>query len=289
MRNTDSFDQLGAAAVEVAEGRRFEFGKNWSLFLEQLNEERIAAAEKSLRSMLGVLDLRGQRFLDIGSGSGLFSLAARRLGAEVHSFDYDADSVGCTRELRERFFAGDKQWRVESASVLDADYMERLGRYDVVYSWGVLHHTGKQWEAIANAAARVAEGGSLFIALYNDQGRTSRTWAAVKKAYCSSPKLLKHVIAALALVRLWGPTMVRDLFKGRFGASWREYGRGNGRGMSPWRDVIDWVGGYPFEVSRPEEVFEFLHSKGFQLEKLRTCGGGLGCNEFVFSKPQPRP
>lgn len=269
---------------EIVSGQRFEFGANWARFLALLNEDRIGAAEESLRANLSAENLQGKKFLDIGSGSGLFSLAARRLGAEVFSFDFDPASVRCTRELKARFFQDDNNWHVEAASVLDSDYMAGLGKFDIVYSWGVLHHTGNQWLAISNAAERVAEGGSLFIALYNDQGRTSRTWATVKKAYCSSPKPIKHVITALALARLWGPTTVRDLFKGRFGASWREYGRDNGRGMSPWRDVVDWVGGYPFEVSRPEEVFDFLHKKGFQLEKLRTCGGGLGCNEFVFSK-----
>ena len=54
--------------------------------------------------------------------------------------------------------------------------------------------------------------------------------------------------------------------------------------MTPWRDVVDWVGGYPFGVSRPEEVFDFLHRRGFQLDELKTCGGGHGCNEFVFVK-----
>src|ERR1700741_2246954 len=88
---------------EIASGERFEFGKNWGLFLESVNAERIARAENSLREMLEVRDLRGKTFLDIGSGSGLYSLAARRLGARVHSFDYDPQSVACTAELKRRY------------------------------------------------------------------------------------------------------------------------------------------------------------------------------------------
>jgi hypothetical protein len=153
-----------------------------------------------------------------------------------------------------------------------------------VYSWGVLHHTGSQWQALGNTAARVTDGGRLFVALYNDQGRPSRRWAALKKTYCAAPAPFKPAIVLLAMVRLWGPATLRDLLKGKPGATWRAYARESARGMSPWHDVLDWVGGYPFEVSRPEEVFNFLRARGFRLDKLRTCGGGLGCNEFVFTK-----
>src|SRR5205807_740046 len=133
----------------------------------------IAEAESSLKRMLEVESLAGRSFLDIGSGSGLFSLAARRLGARVRSFDYDPQSVACTRELRRRFYPDDADWQIEEGSVLDEGYVRALGTFDVVYSWGVLHHTGAMWRALAHAALPVAVGGKLFIAIYNDTGTQS--------------------------------------------------------------------------------------------------------------------
>src|SRR5258705_4708310 len=129
--------------AEVAAGERFEFGRNWARFLVLLEDSSIVRAEESLREMLEIDSLEGKTFLDAGSGSGLFSLAARRLGAKVHSFDYDPHSVACTQELRRRYFSGDADWQVETGSVLDKEYLAGLGTFDVVYSWGVLHHTGQ--------------------------------------------------------------------------------------------------------------------------------------------------
>ena len=168
---------------EVAAGDRFEFGKNWQAFLHSVDEPRIAAAEASLLAMLRCPDLAGRTFLDIGCGSGLFSLAARRQGAKVHSFDYDADSVSCTREIRRRFAADDAEWTIEQGSILDREYMAALGTFDVVYSWGVLHHTGRMWEAVDAACRAVRPEGGLFIALYNDLGTRSQRWRRIKRLY----------------------------------------------------------------------------------------------------------
>jgi 2-polyprenyl-6-hydroxyphenyl methylase/3-demethylubiquinone-9 3-methyltransferase len=276
---------MSTHAIEIAQGERFEFGRNWSRFLAVLDDARIARAEESLRAMLEVDDLQGKSFLDIGSGSGLFSLAARRLGARVHSFDYDPHSVASTAKLRSTYFHGDVDWKVEEGSALDPNYLSSLGMFNVVYSWGVLHHTGHMWPALANAALPVAPNGKLFIAIYNDMGSKSVRWNSIKRTYNSLPGILKTPFAAIVIAPEEGKSLLRSVISLKpadYFRSWTQYERN--RGMNRWRDIIDWVGGYPYEVAKPEEILDFYRARNFTLTKLKCGGVGLGCNEFVFRK-----
>ena len=264
---------------EIAAGERFEFGSNWSEFLALVDEDRVSSAMESLRRMLEVVRLDGKRFLDVGSGSGLSSLAARRLGATVHSFDADPASVACTRELRRRFAPDDAQWTIESASVLDAEHLRSLGTFDVVHAWGVLHHTGAMWQALELVTSLVAPGGALFVALYNDMGTQSVRWRWIKRAYNRLPKPLRPAFTAAVMLPSSAKALVRAMLPGH-----RASEQVIERGMNRWHDFVDWVGGYPYEVATPDEVFDFYRSRGFTLTKLRCGKVGLGCNEFVFVK-----
>ncbi len=270
-------------AEEVRRGERFEFGKNWARFLKVLDDRRIEQAQQSLARMLGVADLKGRRFLDIGSGSGLSSLVAHRLGAEVTSFDYDPTSVACTAELRRRYANDAASWRVERGSALDAEYLAKLGTFDIVYSWGVLHHTGDMWRGLDLAARLVQPAGTLFIAIYNDQGAWSRRWARIKRVYCSgtlgrlgvSGAIIPYwILRGLAADLVWMRNPVRR---------YTDYGS-NARGMAVWHDWHDWLGGYPVEYAKPEAILDFYSERGFELRKLVTAGGSVGCNEFVFRR-----
>ena len=264
---------------------RFAFGENWRRFLSSITGERIAEAERSLEAMLGAGALRGHSFLDIGCGSGLFSLAALRRGASrAHAFDFDPQSVACTRELKRLHLPGDDRWTIETGDVLDRNYVERLGRWDIVYAWGVLHHTGDLWTAMDRAASAVAEGGRFFVAVYNDQGLRSRIWRRIKRLYNRMPRPVQGAMAAAGFVVFGGGLIAKALVTARNPFA-RFSGRGR-RGMSVYRNVVDWLGGYPFEVARPDTVLGFGRDRGLKLLEMKTCGGSLGCNEFVFVKPQ---
>jgi SAM-dependent methyltransferase len=258
----------------------FGFGDNWLKFAAELKEEQIVEAQRSLQTLLGRADLSGLTFLDIGSGSGLSSLVARKLGARVRAFDFDADSVACTQALHDKYLPGDKDWTVEQGSILDTTYTDRLGTFDIVYSWGVLHHTGAMWTALERAASLVAPDGMLAIALYRKTPLCG-AWRMEKRFYAAAPRLVQ--------------VAVRGAYKAAFliriaatGQNPISYARGykSSRGMNWHRDVHDWLGGYPYESASPADVKEQLARLGFRiLRSFEHPTGigifGAGCDEFV--------
>jgi SAM-dependent methyltransferase len=257
----------------------FPFGKNWQKFIGSLNKQTILSAENSLKEMLKVENLTGKRFLDAGCGSGIFSLAALRLGAdEVVSFDIDEDSVACAKYLKKRF-GPLPQWHITTGSVLNRDFLSGLNKFDVVYSWGVLHHTGKMWNALSNIIIPVAHKGALFISIYNDQGKISKLWKWIKYMYNISPGPIKILMAggycSIAIAVKAG----QSISKLHPPSKWFEYG--NDRGMNIWYDAVDWIGGYPFETATPEQIISFYHKRNFNLMTSNTKTGS-GCNEFVL-------
>ena len=274
--------------IEIQDGNRFKFGSNWSNFIRLLNNDRILKAEKSLINALGVDNLENKLFMDVGSGSGLFSLAAKRLGAKVISIDFDPECVACTNELKRRYFPTDDTWHVVEGSVLDNGFFDDLPKVDILYSWGVLHHTGDLWSALKNVRNKVQKDGSIYIALYNDQGTASDIWLKIKQTYNKIPSLLQPLFVMLVILPFEILALAINITKLsplRYLRSWT--GRRGHRGMNKWHDWVDWVGGLPFEVATPEDIVEFFMEKDFNLTKIRTVNG-WGNNEFIFknnSKP----
>lgn len=271
---------------------RFRFGRNWRSFLDHhLHASTAAEAQRSLAEFLAPATLAGRTFLDIGCGSGLFSLAAQRLGASrVVSFDIDADSVACCRELREREGAP-ATWEVSEGSILDAAFVSRLAPADVVYSWGVLHHTGRMWDAVRAAGTLVAPGGQFYLALYNkvegwglhSDGRLgpSSFWAWEKRGYNRLPRVLQSAAngAAMGAMVVAYLLTLQNPFR-----KFREH-REQHRGMSWSVDIVDWLGGYPYEAASPGEVFTFCHGElGLDLLRMKTTCT-LQNNEFLFCRP----
>ncbi len=268
--------------MNTTDHERFPFGKNWLNFLTVLSDEHIREAEKSLHSFLDITDLTGKSFLDIGSGSGIHSLAARRLGAIVHSFDYDAQSVACTDELKQRYYPQDENWVVEQGSILDGKYIHNLGSFDVCYAWGVLHHTGALWQALYNAQLPVKLNGLLFVAIYNDQGLISAFWKIVKRFY-SSGWLGQTIMSGIFYPAFFFTGVLIDLlhFQNPV-ARYREHKKY--RGMSLLHDWRDWLGGYPFEPARPSSIIGFYKNLGFDLIRYEPTSHGFGNNQFLFRR-----
>ncbi len=268
----------------------FEFGKNWQRFVESyLDSNRIEKAVKSLQNFLKVKDLKGKTFLDIGCGSGLFSLAAFKLGAKnIMSIDLDPFSVKCCEHLKEKANSP-QNWKILQLSILDSKSIQALGKYDIVYSWGVLHHTGEMWNAIFNASLLVEDNGLFYLAIYNKadglamypDGRigSSKFWRRIKAAYYALPLFLQNIIdysLMSILVAGYILTLNNPLKKIR---SYQD----NFRGMS-WRiDIKDWLGGFPYEFASVTEIFKYMKELGFQLENLDN-NNGLRNNEFLLRK-----
>jgi 2-polyprenyl-3-methyl-5-hydroxy-6-metoxy-1,4-benzoquinol methylase len=267
--------------TKLNKSKMFPFGKNWHKFLSKLNEDKIESAKNSLSSMLGRSDLRGLRFLDAGCGSGLFSLAALRLGAmEVVSFDVDKESVACAQILNDRY-GPFPNWKITLGSVLERDWLLSLGKFHIVYSWGVLHHTGFMWRALKNIILPVDKDGLLYISIYNDQGIISKGWKRVKWLYNAVPVPVKFTMAAGYYLVILLTKTVQGIVQFRSPSFWYTYG--SDRGMNLWHDTVDWVGGYPFETATPAELIGFFNNHNFSLINM-TRKTGSGCNEFVFQR-----
>jgi SAM-dependent methyltransferase len=271
---------------------RFAFGKNWEAFLSKYTSERLKIAQQRLLNLLRLSDLEGKTFLDIGSGSGLHSLAAWSSGAaNVLSFDYDINSVNATRTLWEKAGKPDN-WRILQGSVLDAPFMRSLGSFDIVYSWGVLHHTGDMWQAIRNARLPLSENGVFCIALYSNTNYQNGTlhgsptpeeWLRIKQKYNKASTYKKRLMEYAEVWRcnLW-PFRRNPLrfVRACIALGRNIYGYKKYRGMDFMTDVRDWLGGWPMDFVKESAMTHFCKAE-LGLEPLDMITGE-GNTEFLF-------
>lgn len=261
---------------------RYGFGRNWAEFVDKnLSDATVQASMDHLCRVLKRERLDGMRILDIGCGSGIHSLAMKRLGAaEVVAFDYDPNSVATSQRVKAWSGLGEG-WSIAQGSVLDRAYLESLGTFDMVYSWGVLHHTGAMWEAVRNAAIPVRPGGEFYIALYSSDtyvDPSPEEWIAIKKAYNFAGPVKKKLMEIdhvynniIKPARTAGKSFLQAI---------SSYGM---RGMDIWSDAKDWLGGYPMEFAGLHETRAFVEREA-GLEMVNVINGE-GCTEYVFADP----
>lgn len=261
----------------------FEFGKNWADYSESITEQDIASAKSELQRLLDLQSLQGKSFLDIGCGSGIHSLSALQLGVEsLHAVDIDPDSVATTRKVLQRNWPGDN-YEVEQQNLFNVE-PAAFPHFDIVYSWGVLHHTGDMWNAIDKASQLVRDDGLLAIAIYR-KTRLCGFWTWEKKLYTNSPALVKKMLVWIFIAM----KMLRDVLKLKNPMKKIRRHSEKKRGMKWYYDAVDWLGGYPYESASPEEIEAFLSQRGFTLRqsfKTRKRMGvfGTGNAEYLFVK-----
>jgi 16S rRNA G966 N2-methylase RsmD len=264
-------------------GVRYAFGKNWAEFIEKnFSQSVVDESRRHLAQFVRLDSLKGLTFVDIGCGSGLHSLAAYQMGADrISSFDCDPDSVATTKKIHE--YAGSPaNWSVEQASVLDKSYMEKLPKSDIIYSWGVLHHTGDMWAAVRNAAIPMKADSLFYIALYSSDNYVDpppEYWLKIKRRYNRTIALGKRWMELQYAMRY---LIIPELKAGQNPVEvMRKYGV---RGMSYWTDVKDWLGGYPMDFASLRETQAFCKDKlGLDLVNVLT---GQGCTEYLFCRTE---
>ena len=254
----------------------FSFGKNWQAFQGSMRPDAVDEAMRDIREWLGPDGLRGKRVVDVGSGSGLSSLCFHRAGAEqVVSFDVDPASVEATARLW-RAEGMPPSWRVSAASILDPTLPDRIGVFDVVYSWGVLHHTGAMWSALDQVCKLVAPGGRLWITLYQ-KGPRYEEHLALKRRYNEGSALRRSaMVTRLVALSLWVHVL-------RHKESPFTWNRGAGRGMNRYHDTIDWLGGLPYEVAATAEVVAACSERVLTSIRTKEADEG-GCSGYLFSR-----
>lgn len=258
---------------------RYPFGKNWNLFVRFfVTDEKIAESKDQIEDWLGSEAVAGAKFLDCGCGSGIASAGAYQLGAKVTSFDFDFESKVATETIKKRIVLNqsdhrDREWVVVQGDLLDRRFCSKLGKFDIVYCWGVAHHTGDLVGAMERLSEFGCQNSLLWVAIYNDQGWKSKLWYEVKFLF-NKNFLFRFVISFVLFWTHFLPLLAYS----------RVIKKTRPRGMNIFVDWLDWIGGFPFEVMASQSVCDFFKARGFVTDRIEVCGNRSGCNQFLFRK-----
>jgi 2-polyprenyl-6-hydroxyphenyl methylase/3-demethylubiquinone-9 3-methyltransferase len=261
--------------------RKTYTGRVWKKYAKHISEKHVVSGVSSLKRLTGLDTFQGRSFLCVGCAGGLMAVAAARLGAQrVVGVDPDPQSIEATHRAF-RQIEGEMPGNVElrEGDVLDPEFMNSLGEFDIVYSWGFLHHTGQMWHAMDLVTHNVASGGLLAMGIYNRMWLNG-FWLRVKKFYNWAFWPIRFPMA----LSLFGLTAGARILRGRHPF------RKRSRGMSVWYDTVEWLGGVPYEWASEGEVCGFLKQRGLALVKfLPVAGFKHGCNQMLFKRAAVSP
>jgi len=262
----------------------FSFGNNWKDFLKRISPQQIDNSQTSLLELIAPFKIKGKSFIDVGCGSGLFSLAAHNLNAsKVTSLDIDNDSIHCCESLRKVNYKK-REWKIIKGSILNTSLIKKLGKYDIVFSWGVLHHTGDMYKAFGNIKYLCKIDTIFILAIYNKLedlnsllSGSSKNWLKIKSIYSRSNNIIKKIIEFLYYAWFF----IGYIITNRNPFSYiKEYKQ---RGMNFVTDIKDWLGGYPYEFATSDELINYFSKQGFCVKKI-ISSNNLGCHQIVFIK-----
>jgi ubiquinone/menaquinone biosynthesis C-methylase UbiE len=182
------------------------YGKLWDKYEtdEYIKEAYRIIESRFKNNEFDLSVLKGKTILDMGCGSGRYTIALTKTGAEkVYGIDLGKESIRKAALIAEK--SGIRNIEFDVGSVLDLPYEDNL--FDFIYSNGVLHHTENLEQGINELYRTLKPGGESFLYLYADGGIF---WYSRKKM----PRVMKKIPQSytMAILDLLGMPNNRFIF-----------------------------------------------------------------------------